>query len=541
MGDKQGLTILDGFEAGGGKKDDSSSSSPSSRLSCCSSFCRENLLIIFLLTSLLLGVLVGFIIKLCTDIEFTSSEIAYISFPGTLFLNSLKMVIIPLIVSSLIAGMSSLDKQASSKLGGKAILYYFSTTLLAVILGIILVTSIQPGRGRDKNDIVRDGSTQQVNTVDAILDLLRNMVPPNIIAACFQTYKTRQVEIEPSDMMEMMTTMTAASGATMMMVTENGTPMMMNESTMTTMMPRKMYKSMGGFEPKTNVLGLVVFSCLFGAIIGRMGKAGEPLKNFCTSFMEAIMQVVAIIIWLSPVGIFFLILGKILEMDDWEETFQQIGMYSLTVMVGLAIHAFVVLPLIYIIFTRKNPLVYLKGVSPALMTAFATASSSATLPITLRCLEENLRIDRRVSRFVLPIGATINMDGTALYEAVAAIFIAQVNGIELDAKDVITISITATLASIGAAGVPQAGLVTMVIVLNAVGLPVDDITLIIVIDWFLDRCRTTINVWGDSIGAGIIYERSKGELESLPDPFDINDSRKNFYGPENNGDFDTKM
>ncbi|XP_072047421.1 excitatory amino acid transporter 3-like [Amphiura filiformis] len=530
MAEKEALA-LDGMESG--KKNNESS-----KLSCCSKFCRGNLLIILLLTSLLLGVLVGFIIKLGTNMEFTDKEIAYISFPGTLFLNSLKMVIIPLIVSSLIVGMASLDKQASGKLGLKAVAYYFSTTLLAVILGIVLVMSIQPGKGRDKSEIKRDGSSQQVNTVDAILDLLRNMVPPNIVAACFETYKTREVEIPPNEMMSMMTT-TMATGGTMMM-TGDGSTAIMNDTMMTTMMPKKMYRSVGGFESKTNVLGLVVFSCFFGAIIGRMGKQGEPLKIFFNAFMEAIMHLVGIIIWCSPIGIFFLILGKILGMDDWEETFQQIGMYSLTVMVGLGIHAFVVLPLIYVIFTRKNPITYLMGVSPALMTAFATASSSATLPITLRSLEENLRIDRRVTRFVLPIGATINMDGTALYEAVAAIFIAQVNDFNLDVKDVITISITATLASVGAAGVPQAGLVTMVIVLNAVGLPVDDITLIIVIDWFLDRCRTTINVWGDSIGAGIIYERSKADLEHLPDPFDISD-KNGFYGAENYGDYDTKL
>ncbi|XP_072031935.1 excitatory amino acid transporter 3-like [Amphiura filiformis] len=525
MSDKETLSLEDMEKGEQGKR--------RSKLAMCTTFCRKNLLIILLLLSLSLGIMIGFIIKIGAGLNFTSKQITYISFPGTLFLNSLKMVIIPLIMSSLIAGMASLDKQASGKLGGKAILYYFSTTFIAVILGIIMVTSIQPGKGRDKDEIVREGSSQQVNTADAFLDLLRNMVPPNIVAACFQTYKTRQIEIKPMDMMEMMTTMEAATGGTMAMITEDGNMMEMNE---TMIMPKKMYKAVGGFEDKSNILGLVVFSCFFGAIIGRMGAKGEPVKIFVNSFMEAIMRVVAVLIWLSPIGIFFLILGKILGMDDWVQTFQQIGLYSATVMTGLAVHAFVILPLIYFIFTRKNPVTYFLGVSPAFMTAFATASSSATLPITLTSLEENLGIDRRVTRFVLPIGATINMDGTALYEAVAAIFIAQVNAIPLDAKDVITISITATLASIGAAGVPQAGLVTMVIVLNAVGLPIDDITLIIVIDWFLDRCRTAINVWGDSIGAGIIYERSKEDLKNLPDPFDVD-----IQPTHNHDNYDTKL
>ncbi|XP_072032417.1 excitatory amino acid transporter 3-like [Amphiura filiformis] len=493
-------------------------------LSGVKKFCKANLLVILLLTSLKLGIIIGFAVKFGSNRDFSKKDVEYISFPGTLFLNALKMVIVPLITTSLISGMASLDKNAYGKLGGKAVLYYMTTTFIAVILGIIVVTSIQPGRGADKDAIQREGSSQQVNTADAFLDLLRNMVPPNIVAACFESYKTRQVpdEIEPGMVTELMSNITGAT-VTMVMTTEDGITSLVNESVMTTKMPMMRYKSEGGFEDKTNVLGLVVFSCFFGAIIGRMGRQGEPLKIFFDTFMEAIMRLVSLIIWTSPVGIFFLIMGKILEMDDWQKTFQQIGLYSATVMTGLAIHAFIVLPLILFIFARKNPVRYLFGVAPALMTAFATASSSATLPITLQCLEENLNIDRRVTRFVLPIGATVNMDGTALYEAVAAIFIAQVNGLNMDAKDIVTISITATLASIGAAGVPQAGLVTMVIVLNAVGLPIDDITLIIVIDWFLDRCRTTINVWGDSIGAGIVYERSKDELQRLPDPFEDND------------------
>merc|ERR1719480_40660 len=191
------------------------------------------------------------------------------------------------------------------------------------------------------------------------------------------------------------------------------------------------------------------------------------------------------------------------------------GRDLVTVTLGITFHGFVILPLIYSIVTRSLPFKFIGKMGPALATAFGTASSSATLPVTVSSLEEGCRVDQRISRFILPIGATINMDGTALYEAVAAIFISQVNGMELSIGQVIAISITATAASIGAAGIPQAGLVTMVMVLETVGLPPEDVTIILAVDWLLDRCRTTINVIGDSIGAGIVNHLSQGELEAM--------------------------
>ncbi|GAB0209532.1 excitatory amino acid transporter 1 [Grus japonensis] len=216
----------------------------------------------------------------------------------------------------------------------------------------------------------------------------------------------------------------------------------------------------------------------------------------------------------APLGILFLIAGKIVEMEDMGMIGGQLAMYTVTVIIGLLIHAVIVLPLLYFLITRKNPWVFIAGLIQALVTALGTSSSSATLPVTFKCLEEINGVDKRVTRFVLPVGATINMDGTALYEALAAIFIAQVNNFDLNFGQIITISITATAASIGAAGIPQAGLVTMVIVLTSVGLPTDDITLIIAVDWFLDRLRTTTNVLGDSIGAGIIEHLSRHELKN---------------------------
>ncbi|NXD47031.1 EAA1 protein, partial [Copsychus sechellarum] len=244
-----------------------------------------------------------------------------------------------------------------------------------------------------------------------------------------------------------------------------------------------------------NALGLVVFSISFGLVIGSMREQGQALKDFFDSLNEAIMRLVALIMWYAPLGILFLIAGKIVEMEDMGVIGGQLAMYTVTVIIGLLIHAVIVLPLLYFVITRKNPWVFIGGLIQALVTALGTSSSSATLPVTFKCLEEINGVDKRVTRFVLPVGATINMDGTALYEALAAIFIAQVNNFDLNFGQIITIRYGNHKTA-------------------SVGLPTDDITLIIAVDWFLDRLRTTTNVLGDSIGAGIVEHLSRHELKN---------------------------
>uniref|UniRef100_A0A3B3ZKD6 Amino acid transporter n=1 Tax=Periophthalmus magnuspinnatus TaxID=409849 RepID=A0A3B3ZKD6_9GOBI len=262
-----------------------------------------------------------------------------------------------------------------------------------------------------------------------------------------------------------------------------------------------------------NVLGIVIFSATMDGPTAPDRLNPETLRGQMPMRLSWFSPgPVLVQSWFYPVcvlryfpfGIIFLVAGKILDMADPSTLGKKLGWYGVTVLAGLFVHGLILLPLFYFILTHKNPFKYIRGLLQAMVIALATSSSSATLPITMKCLLENCRVDRQIARFVLPVGATINMDGTALYEAVAAIFIAQVNDYELDFGQLVTISITATAASIGAAGIPQAGLVTMVIVLTSVGLPPDDITLIVAIDWILDRFRTMINVLGDALAAGII-------------------------------------
>jgi len=359
---------------------------------------------------------------------------------GTLFINALKMIVVPLIVTSMITGVISLgDVRRLGRTGIKTLLYYIVTTCIAVTIGIILVNIIKPGVVGES--ISLPAAMDQPGHY-SIIDVILGMVPPNIVHAMSET----------------------------------------------------------------KVLPLILFSLVLGGVITTMGDRGKPLSDFFRAANEAIMKFVHIIMLFAPIGVFGLIAGKFAEAGGAEFGVElaKLGKYFVTVLIGLSIHAVIALPVILKFFGRQRPLRFAGNMVQALITAFSTASSSATLPVTMECVEEGNKVNQKASSFVLPLGATINMDGTALYEAVAAIFIAQIYGIDLTVGQQIVVFFTANLAAIGAAGIPQAGLVTMVMVLQSVNLPVEGIASILAVDWFLDRFRTTVNVWGDSIGAAVI-------------------------------------
>ncbi|CAB1417689.1 unnamed protein product [Pleuronectes platessa] len=388
---------------------------------------------------------------------------------GELLLRILQMLILPLIVSSLISGTSSFDRKAYGRIGLRAVCYYLLTTLIATVTGIVLAVIIQPGNWSRNTSTPSGGRTEAVQNVDAVLDLIRNMIPSNLVEACFRKFKT----------------VYSRSVSTGFNITEAG------EDNNTVPVP--------GSSDGMNMLGLLVFSVAFGLILGSMGSKGKPLRDFFDCLNQAFMHLVNIFIWYSPVGIFFLMAAQVVKMTDMGEMGQEVGMYTLTVIAGLVIHSFLTLPLIYFSVTRKNPFRFMSGVLQALATAFGTSSSSATLPVTLHCMEVNHSMDTRVTRFLLPTGATMNMDGGALYEAVAALFIAH---------------LIVIVASTGGAGIPQAGLVTLMIVLSSAGLPTEKISLLIMVDWILDRLRTTTNVLGDCIGVAVVQHLSRRELQS---------------------------
>uniref|UniRef100_A0A2I2YT05 Amino acid transporter n=1 Tax=Gorilla gorilla gorilla TaxID=9595 RepID=A0A2I2YT05_GORGO len=417
------------------------------------SYLFRNAFVLLTVTAVIVGTILGFTLR---PYRMSYREVKYFSFPGELLMRMLQMLVLPLIISSLVTGMAALDSKASGKMGMRAVVYYMTTTIIAVVIGIIIVIIIHPGKGTKEN-MHREGKIVQVTAADAFLDLIRNMFPPNLVEACFKQFKTNyekrsfKVPIQANE--------------TLLVAVINNVSEAMETLTRITEELVPVPGSVNG----VNALGLVVFSMCFGFVIGNMKEQGQALREFFDSLNEAIMRLVAVIMWYAPVGILFLIAGKIVEMEDMGVIGGQLAMYTVTVIVGLLIHAVIVLPLLYFLVTRKNPWVFIGGLLQALITALGTSSSSATLPITFKCLEENNGVDKRVTRFVLPVGATINMDGTALYEALAAIFIAQVNNFELNFGQIITIR---------------------------------------------DRLRTTTNVLGDSLGAGIVEHLSRHELKN---------------------------
>ncbi|CAK8683923.1 unnamed protein product [Clavelina lepadiformis] len=462
---------------------------------------KETLLVVLTVAGVCLGLLIGSLLRLTKP---SDTAVLLITFPGEILMRMLKMLIIPIIITSVITGLANLDMKKSGKMGAHAAAYYLSTTTLAVILGMLLVSAIQPGNPRIRQTHSVGEAQKTVSTLDTFLDLIRNLFPDNIIAACFQVAQTKLTET-PANILDL---------------AANITNLTTNASAESEVYHVKVSRTLERI-PNTNILGIIVFCIFFGIILSNLGSEGKPVKEFFSILNTIFMKMIVAVIWYSPIGICSLIAGNLVKMGSLSDLIETLGLYMLTVIVGLTIHGLITLPLIFYIVTRTNAYRFYAGVFQAWLTALGTASSAGTLPLTMQCLEENLKIDKRVTQFVLPLGATMNMDGTALLEGVAAITIAQMYQYSLTFGQLVTISVTATLASVGAAAIPSAGLITLLLVLSAIGVPTEAVGLLWSIDWFLDRLRTSVNVLGDCIGAGIVQHLHKNDLEAAASPVEL--------------------
>lgn len=378
---------------------------------------------------------------------------------GTIFIRLLKLIAIPLIIVSLINGVAGLNDVAKlSRMGLKTVAMYLITTVVAVSIGLVVVNIIQPGsylsetKSAEFRDKYAAAITDKVIEKQGPLQFLVDLVPENIV---------------------------------------------------------------GAMSSNTNMLQVIFFALLFGiALISLPSEKTTSVKQLFDSLNEVIMSMIHLIMRTAPLGVFALIAGLTTQVagDNLGETMQlfgTLGMYSLSVVIGLVLMIFVVYPLLIKFLSGRSPLAFLKAMMPAQLLAFSTSSSAATLPLTMECCEENLGLKKEVTSFVLPLGATVNMDGTSLYQAVAAVFLAQIYGMDLGLSDQLTIILTATLASIGSAAVPGAGLIMLVIVLNSVGVPTEGIALIFAVDRPLDMLRTVVNVTGDAVVATVVQKNSR--------------------------------
>lgn len=377
---------------------------------------------------------------------YDNPAVNYISWMGELFIRALKMLIIPLILSSLISGITNIGSGTNlGRLGGKTLLYYISTSLLAILTGQVLVNLIKPGVGAQINLLQEvEGLVEKQRT---FREILIDIIPDNVLTA----------------------------------MVEN------------------------------DMLSVIFFAILFGFFITKVGKnQREILQGFFSSIFDVMMKITLFVIKFTPLGVFGLVAKTIADQDDFIGLVSSLGLYMFTVIMALLIHSAVSLPLMLKLIAKSKPLKHLKNMTTPLLTAFSTSSSAATLPLTISAVEDKSGVSNKISSFTLPLGATVNMDGTALYECVAAIFIAQAYGVDLSFLQQLIIVLTALLASIGAAAIPMAGLVMMTVILTAIGLPLEGVGLIIAVDRILDMFRTTTNVWSDSCGA-VIIAKSEGE------------------------------
>jgi len=374
---------------------------------------------------------------------------------GETFLSLLKALAIPLVATSVISSVAQVG--SGSRLGRLAAIsgvWFAGSTLLAVATGLVLVLVFEPGAGVAATEFseLPARASAPASTAQAVYGVAREMFPSSWLEAALTS----------------------------------------------------------------NVLGVLVASLLIGAGLARAGERARSLVDVVGAANHVLLDLVRLVVWLAPLGIFGLVADRIGQAGGGAQAWAELsalGGYALTVLAGLAFHALVSLPLLLLVLGRRRPYRYGLAMGDALLTAAGTASSAATLGVTLRCVT-GAGVRERIADFVLPLGATVNMNGTALYEAIAVVFIAQVLGVELAGAELLVVLLTATLAAAGAAAIPEAGLVTMLLVLGAVGLPAEAAGLILSIDWILDRVRTAVNVWGDTIGAAIVDQRLGDELRS---------------------------
>ncbi|MFI3321848.1 MAG: dicarboxylate/amino acid:cation symporter [Rikenellaceae bacterium] len=412
-------------------------------------FLKKNSLPLLILLALILGIIAG---KICAaSPESAAWFVSACKWVGTAFLNLLQMIIAPLVFASIVIGVAGIGSSSNlGRISGRTLGLFMLTTVVAIIVGLVLVNTLRPGVGVDILSVASTSVDLEALSASrpSIGKILMDAIPVNVV---------------------------------------------------------------GAFS-SNNILQIIVFALLFGFFTTQIEKsASERLIKFFDAVFNVMMKITQAIIRLTPIGVFGIVTEQIFNNSDLKALFTGMGMLIVTVLLGVLIQMFVVIPLI-LRFSGIKPFAHMKNMSVPLITAFSTASSSATLPISIDAITKKSGVSEKIASFVLPLGATINMNGTALFECASVIFLAQAYGVELSLVQQIVVVLTSLLAAVGAAGIPMAGFVMMAVILSAVGLPLDGIGIIMSVNFIMDMARTSANVWGDCAVTAIV---AKSEGESL--------------------------
>lgn len=454
--------------------------------------------------SLILGALVG---------TFLPQSAPYVNWMGVAFKLCLQMIVMPIVLTSILCGLESIgDIRKLKGLGKRAIIYFFSTTVFAIVLGLFLVTTIEPGVRPASPEIAEviatiDGDStkavgEQIQEAFRSMDQFkeRDLLQSLNARVAMIADSTTSVDTLKSETLRYVGSLELRSR-----LMSDTTIVLQKPPSFQRFFEEQLHNALiNPFEAlaKQQVLAVIVFTVLFGAAMTTVGPIGARFFEVNRAVNLAITKLINLIMSLAPFGVFGLLVSVISATGP--EVFREMSMYAICVILGLIIHLFIFLPGINYLKTKQHPIDFLRKLKPALLVAFSTSSSNATLPVTMQTMEENFKVDKRVSNFVLPLGATLNMNGTALYEAVAAVFIAQLYGVNLGLSSQIIIAVTAAFAALGTAGIPAAGTVTMAMILSAIGLPIEGVGLLLALDRPLDMCRTVVNVAGDAAGCTIL-------------------------------------
>ncbi|KAL1462888.1 hypothetical protein WDU94_014692 [Cyamophila willieti] len=440
-------------------------------------WCKTNSFLLCTLVGVILGITFGISLR---GANVSADALVLIGFPGEIFMRTLQLLILPFIISCIIVGVSTLDLRKNSKVAVRTLLYFLFSATTSSLIGVISVSVIRPGAIQlaPVNGSNHSGGAppaSKATMLDGFLDMGRNLVPNNIFQATFQQTYTDYVE-------------------------HNGTF-------------KRVLKSRDG----TATLGIIFFCIVFGAILGTLGEKKKTVLDFFQTVYTIMLRILLIAIWMTPIGVCSVITSKLISIEDMTVTMRQLSKFVATSIGGFIIYHAIVIQLIYFLFTRKNPYKYYVNFFPAILTAFATSSKSAALPITFQIMDDKVKMSQQVTRFVLPIGNSIHMTGLAQFIPICVIFIAQMHGMDVTLGLTMNIWIASIFMSMSVAGVPSAGILMVMMLCVAVGVPTEDVSLLFAVDWLVDRVRTTVNLMGDCYAVAVVDHLSRHELQNTED------------------------